>query len=1835
MNLKKGLATFLSVSMLAGILPATPLMNAAAAEDITCKTYEQPTTVTFDEWDVKWDSAQNKWTNMDVVSVNRERARTTYMPYDSISAALEGAELGKRETAGGEKYHMSLNGDWKFNLTLSPDDENLPDPAADDFNTDTWDTMQVPRNWQTADWSEEIAGKADYPIYVNEQYPWRARFMNNLPSSIHDRYGSFLGRTGNKETLRSPHGYNPVGTYVKTVTLPENWDGRQTFIRFDGVESCYYLYVNGQIVGYNQDSYTASEFDLTPYLQAGENEIALRVYRWSGGSFFEAQDMIRISGIFRDVSLYSTPKVHIRDFKVETILDENNENATLKVRANVYNEDGGRADGYTLESRLYEYDALAEEETVGTPVSALTENSNYQDSNDTRNFSYIQGDHLLGTEQFVENPKKWSAEYPNLYKAVLVLRDPDGKIVETVSHAIGFRNFYINPEDNLLYTNGNYVKLVGADRHDTNPETGRYLPHELMLEDVMIMKKLNMNTVRTSHYPNDPYFYDLCDYYGLYVMDEANVESHGEQGILPQSDPSATVNVVDRIDSMINRDKNHASVVMYSYGNESAGGEAFRAMQTRSKALDPTRVTHYCGDNGKADVQSSMYSSPSSIKNYSGSKPRIECEYAHAMGNSNGNLDEYRDAWESNRKVQAMYIWDLVDQAYYQTDRETGERYLSYGGAWGPPGTPKERAGNFCANGIATADRVIKPQGNEVKYQYQKVWFDASAQALADGSITVHNKYMDVNLSAFDIHWEITDGKNVLSNGVIDNAAAEPWESTTIQIPMDAVPDTLEAGTEYFLNFEVTYKEEQEPQWIRDSGESFVAAWYQMELGKQEAKRAELDPYEDIAIEEDGASITLSANGTTVKIDKTAGTAGSGKGGFVTSFAADGKEMLKTPMVPSFYRALTDNDAFSTWNSLSSRKNAYQKWGKDSKNTELKDLQVEVSEEQHYVKVVANIDIKTNPVSQMIMKYYFYTNGELEVQYSCNVAPNDSYIPEVGMMVQLDGVYENLAWYGRSGETYWDRKSGSNVQVNESTVEEQYFKYIRPQETGNHTDVRWMTLTDESDTGLMVMSKDSDDALEANALHYTPDAITDLNSDTYQNGLERTDNVVLRILKHQSGLGGDNTWGAQPHAQYQLETGKYEYTFALKAVSGDAFAEAKTEAYNPDKPLLSAITVNGMPIAGFNPDILEYTLPLNSNDDVPVINAMATNDATIDQIKQIDTDSYAATIRASNEFTSKTYTIRFEVRTDRFNYLNDLTADSIEVGWGSFGNGTNIDGGILTILEKMDEAGNPVYKEYDNGIAAHAASRVVYNLPAGCDRFTADVGIDHVSTGGRQGVASANFLVYADDQLLFDTSTVAEGGSMGSRTPLIHIDVEIPAGSKQLILVTDPGKQNGDDHTDWCDAKLSISKMENTILQNQISIAESLFDSLKHDVDKQQFMQEIEYARSVLDSADLDLVIHTAIDLKNFMQRYVAQGRPISTLTVNGNALARFDVNTHVYDYLLIDEELPKIDVQLSDGAVLTKLEQLSGVPGTVVVTAENDLFIDSYTIHFKAAVATNIYASDLTPDSVKVGWGDFGVDTNIHGGKLTILEKNDAQDRKFYKEYDKGISAHANSEIIYTVPENATSFRADIGIDHISIGDFAGRNLASANYEIYADDKKIYDSKTVTGGPIGELTEIVSVNVRIPDGTKQLKLVTNDNGDGNGDDHTDWCDARFTTELNTAPLDSMMQDTKALQDQLNPNGFVFDAVSGAVAAAESALEDENLSIAEMYNAMFELWYAIHLGDVTEDGTLGVADLITLKSIILRAADCSEVQFRLADVNADGVLNIFDLLLIKLEILNG
>ncbi|TDT51977.1 glycoside hydrolase family 2 TIM barrel-domain containing protein [Fonticella tunisiensis] len=558
--------------------------------------------------------------NPEIFQVNREKAHATLVPFKDSETALEdiNKDIANRGIRVDSEYLKLLNGTWKFNLANNPDSRPV-DFYKEDYDVSGWREIKVPSNWQVEGY--------DHPIYTNITYPWTGVENPNPPYA--------------------PTKYNPVGSYRRTFTLPENWDGRQIFISFQGVESAFYVWVNGQKVGYSEDSYTPADFDITKYVRSGENTLAVEVYRWSDGSWLEDQDFIRLSGIFRDVFLYSTPKVHMRDFWYVTDLDNEYKDADLNLTVNLHNYSDVAAATHTVEAMLYEGTApvFTEPMVLSGEVAA-------------------NGEVELKGSRRVENPKKWSAEYPNLYNLVLTLKDTEGKVIEAESVKVGFREFEL--KNGKMLINGKKIMFKGANRHETHPEMGRAVTVESMMEDMRIMKSYNLNAVRTSHYPNNPAWLEITDEYGLYVIDEANIESHGKNSILPKGDPKWTANVLDRLESMVERDKNYPSILIWSLGNEAGSGDNFRIMREWVHQNDPTRLVHYEGDNANADIQSYMYASVETVQNWNNeSKPLILCEYAHAMGNSVGNLYQYWEAFESNPNTQGGFIWDWVDQALW------------------------------------------------------------------------------------------------------------------------------------------------------------------------------------------------------------------------------------------------------------------------------------------------------------------------------------------------------------------------------------------------------------------------------------------------------------------------------------------------------------------------------------------------------------------------------------------------------------------------------------------------------------------------------------------------------------------------------------------------------------------------------------------------------------------------------------------------------------------------------------------------------------------------------------------------------------------------------------------------------------------------------------------------------------------------------------------------------------------------------------------------------------------------------------------------------------------
>jgi len=647
----------------------------------------------------------NDWENPQVVGRNKQPAHATLLPYADLETALTADQ-------NNSPYFQLLNGDWQFHFSptpaTAPEDFNQPD-----FDSHAWDTIPVPSNWQ-------ILGYG-IPRYVNPDYA----FDKSNPPYI-------------------PQDTNETGSYRKTFTIPESWQGRQVFIVFDGVDSAFYLWVNGEQVGYSQDSRLPAEFDLTPYIHSGENSLAVRVYRWSDGSYLEDQDMWFLSGIFRDVYLFSIPGVHIRDFWARPELDAEYRDAALKLRVHLKNYTSKNVAGYQVEASLFDAESH--------PV----------DWNVTSKADVDAGDEvILELERAVAQPKKWDGEHPNLYRLALQLKDNEGKLLEVEQCQVGFRAVEI--KDGMVLVNGTPIYFRGVNRHEHDPVRGHAVTVESMIEDILLMKRFNINAVRTCHYPDDPRWYDLCDQYGLYLIDEANVESHGLWDRFTK-DPDCEMAFVERGSRMVERDKNHPSIIIWSLGNESGEGPNHAAMADWIHRYDPSRPIFYdSADHAPyLDILSKMYPKLDVLaragQEPGETRPFIMCEYAHAMGNSPGNLKEYWEVIEAHPRLRGGFIWDWVDQGISQVTSD-GKEWYAYGGDFGD----EPNSLSFCCNGIIFPDRSLHPAMWEVKKVYQPVRVESVD--LLSGEVAVLNRYFFSNISGLELSWKLTSGERVLQTG--------------------------------------------------------------------------------------------------------------------------------------------------------------------------------------------------------------------------------------------------------------------------------------------------------------------------------------------------------------------------------------------------------------------------------------------------------------------------------------------------------------------------------------------------------------------------------------------------------------------------------------------------------------------------------------------------------------------------------------------------------------------------------------------------------------------------------------------------------------------------------------------------------------------------------------------------------------------------------------------------------------------------------------------------------------------------------------------------------------
>lgn len=1060
-----------------------------------------------------------EWEDPELVGVNNLPAHVSMVICPDEDTALRIGAISNAERVK-SPYYRSLNGDWKYKYGVNHT-ERIADFWQPEFNDSAWDTIPVPGN-------VELHGYG-VPIYVNIPYPWPKPWV---PPYVPED---------------DPN--NTVNSYRHRFTLPEEWDGRRVLITFDGVSSMFYLWVNGDYVGMGKDSRTPVEFDITSLLKAGENTLAVENFRWCDGAYLEDQDFWRFSGIFRDVYLWSPAQVHIRDFEVQTDLDEAYEDATLTLIAEVENHGAQNAD-LRVCARLLD--------PTGEEVCAMAAEVQSPAGGDNQKVTLSHA---------VTNPDKWTAETPALYTLLLRLEDEEGYAVEVMRSRVGFRKVEIK-EGNLL-VNGKRILVKGANRHETDPDLGHVMTRESMIQDILLMKKFNLNAVRTAHYPNVPAWYDLCDEYGLFVVDEANIESHG-MGYSRASlahPPEWMKAHMDRTVRMVERDKNHPSIIIWSLGNEAGNGDNFMATYDWIKERDPSRPIQYerAGFARNTDIYCPMYSSPAALRDYADGKavdggwgfkiqegeertrPFILCEYAHAMGNSTGNMWNYWDLIYTKPYLQGGFIWDWVDQAMRESVAQQPPRlakgvkegepfFWSYGGDYGPEGTPSDK--NFNCNGMVTPDREPHPGLYQVKHVYQYIH-----SKLLDGAarrIEIKNWYDFVNLEGWlELHWQLSGDGAVVQEGVMAVPSLAPQETTELTIPVaDFQP---EGGVEYFLN--LSFRLVNNESWAAKGHE---VAWDQFLLpdSAPAAKRAEKDTA-PVTLEEDSDSIRVATGEFRFQFDKATGA--------LVSMKSGDKELLQSPLRPDFWRAPIDND----------RGRGAEKtqgvWRTAHEDGTLTSLEVKEASE---TRVLIEQQLQLQAANtRWFSRYTIFNTGAVRVE--SDFMPRKAKMPKLprlGMQMVLKPGYDRISWLGCGPyETYVDRKDALIGRYS-GTVREQFYEhYVNPGESGNKEEVRWAALQNEEGAGLLIVA-DSAHLLGINAMHHT---VEDLAEATHPFQLPHRDEIVLNVDWRQQGVGGNDAWGSWPEKEFLINCRPQTFRFWMQPLQAGADVDSLARLERP------------------------------------------------------------------------------------------------------------------------------------------------------------------------------------------------------------------------------------------------------------------------------------------------------------------------------------------------------------------------------------------------------------------------------------------------------------------------------------------------------------------------------------------------------------------------------------------------------------------------------------------------------------------------------------------------
>jgi beta-galactosidase/beta-glucuronidase len=1023
---------------------------------------------------------QNDWENPSVTGRDRLTPRAFFFPFETAESAMKG------EPARGGDF-LPLDGDWRFCYSQTPA-EAPGDFFLEGFNADAWKLLAVPSCWQMEGYGR--------PHYTNVVYPFPVD-PPRVPTE------------------------NPTGCYRREFSLPESWDNRRIFLRFEGVDSAFHVWVNGREAGFSKGSRLPAEFDITPLVKPGKNLLAVRVVQWSDGSYLEDQDMWWLSGIFRSVYLLGVPALHVRDIQVQTKLDGQFRDATLKVEAKVRHFGSG-AKPCSVDFSLLDAN---DKEIISKAVKVR-----------------LEGEQAVCLEEAVSNPAKWSAESPTLYTLLVTVKDEAGKILEVVPVRVGFRTIELKNGNVLI--NGVRVMFKGVNRHDHHPDTGRAVPMVAMEQDVLLMKRHNINAVRTSHYPNDPRFLDLCDRYGLYVIDECDQECHGfaVSGKWDQlaADPAWEAAHVDRMERMVHRDKNHPCIVMWSLGNETAFGPNHAAMAAAARKIDPTRLIHYERDLAAevSDVFSRMYPSivelvkfgegkeefhggaepKISPELYAGKKPLILCEYAHAMGNGPGGLKEYWETFYKYPSLQGGFVWEWLDHGIRQKTPD-GKEYFAYGGDFGD----QPNDGNFVTDGLLFPDRTPSPGLIEYKKILEPILVEATDPAA--GKVRITNRYDFISLDHLSLAWTVEADGLVVQSGLLPTPKIPAGKSEVITVPW-SIPNPT-PGTEYWLTVKFTLA--SDTLWATAGHE---VAWTQIPLPAQTQKAGTVIS-SGLSCRQEGNLIRVEGNDFTLTLNKV--------WGVIADWTQGGRKILTRGPRLNFWRATTDNDRAG--------------WGDE--RCDLNWRQAGIHWLQHRIDEVTlekadsqNVQIKVKtriapPVYEhaMVCEYTYTIDGNGGLRIEVHGKPQGKWpvmIPRIGLQLGLPADVDQVAWFGRGpGESYSDSKQAARIGRFACSVDDLYTPYVYPQENGNRSEVRWVGFTDRRGLGLKVLGLP---LLNFSAHRFTTE---DLDKARHTYELNRREDITLNLDLAQNGLG---TASCGPGVLEQYKLKPEEFSFALQLI---------------------------------------------------------------------------------------------------------------------------------------------------------------------------------------------------------------------------------------------------------------------------------------------------------------------------------------------------------------------------------------------------------------------------------------------------------------------------------------------------------------------------------------------------------------------------------------------------------------------------------------------------------------------------------------------------------------